>query len=144
MPFAATQMDLETLVLSEVSQKDRNHDITYAVMCLVTRSCPTICSPMDCSTPGSFVHRDSPGHRTGVGCYALLQGIFPTQGSNLGLPHCRKILYHLSYQGIPISLTCGISNTIQMHLSMKKKQTHRHREQTCGCQEGGQVGGGMD
>ena len=56
MPFAATQMDLETLALSEVSQKDRNHDTTYAVMCLVTRSCPTICSPMDCSPPGSSVH----------------------------------------------------------------------------------------
>ena len=36
---------------------------------------------------------------TGVGCHALLQGIFPTQGSNSGLPHCRWILYHLSHQG---------------------------------------------
>ena len=34
-----------------------------------------------------------------MGCYALLQKIFPTQGSNPGLPHCRQILYHLSYQG---------------------------------------------
>ena len=34
-----------------------------------------------------------------MGCHFLLQGIFPTQGSNLGLPHCRQILYHLSYQG---------------------------------------------
>ena len=33
---------------------------------------------------------------TGVGCHSLLQGIFPTQGSNLGLLHCRQILYHLS------------------------------------------------
>ena len=33
---------------------------------------------------------------TGVGCHTLLQGIFPTQGSNPGLPHCRQILYHLS------------------------------------------------
>ena len=44
---------------------------------------------------------DSPGKNTGVGCHALLQGIFPTQGSNLGLCHCRKILYHLSYLGSP-------------------------------------------
>ena len=36
---------------------------------------------------------------SGVGCYSLLQGIFPTQGSNLGLLHCRQILYHLSHQG---------------------------------------------
>ena len=38
---------------------------------------------------------------TGVGCHALLQGIFPIQGLNLGLPHCRRILYHLSHQGSP-------------------------------------------
>ena len=36
-----------------------------------------------------------------VGCYSLLQGIFPTQESNLGLPHYRKILYRLSHQGSP-------------------------------------------
>ena len=52
---------------------------------------------MDCSLPGSSVHWDSPGKNTGVGCYALLQGIFPTQRSNPGLPHCRRILYHLSH-----------------------------------------------
>ena len=37
---------------------------------------------------------DSPGKNTGVGCHALLQGIFQTQGSNLGLLHCRWVLYH--------------------------------------------------
>ena len=35
------------------------------------------------------------------GCHALLQRIFPTQGSNPGLPHCGRILYHLSHQGRP-------------------------------------------
>ena len=54
---------------------------------------------MDCSPPGSSVHWDSPGKNTGVGCHALLQGIFPTQGSNSGLSNCKWILYHLSYQG---------------------------------------------
>ena len=44
---------------------------------------------------------DSPGKNTRVGCHSLLQGIFPTQGSNLGLLHCRQILYHLSHQGSP-------------------------------------------
>ena len=43
---------------------------------------------MDYSLPGSSVHEDSPGKNTGMGCHALLQGIFPTQGSNPGLPHC--------------------------------------------------------
>ena len=46
-------------------------------------------------------HGNSPGKNIGVGCYALLQGIFLTQGSNPGLPHCRQILYHLSHQGSP-------------------------------------------
>ena len=54
---------------------------------------------MDCSPPGSSVHGDSPGKNTGVGCHALLQGIFPIQGSNLGLLHYKQILYHLSHQG---------------------------------------------
>ena len=47
---------------------------------LVILSCPTLFDPMDCSPPGSSVHGDSPGKNTGVGCHALLQGIFPTQG----------------------------------------------------------------
>ena len=55
--------------------------------------------PIDCSPPGSSVHGDSPGKNTGVGCHALLQGIFPIQGSNLGLLHYKQILYHLSHQG---------------------------------------------
>ena len=42
------------------------------------QSCPTLCHPMDCSPPGSFAHGDSPGKYTEVGCYAILQGIFPT------------------------------------------------------------------
>ena len=63
----------------------------------------TLCDPMDCSPPGSSVHRDSPGKNTGVGCHALLQRIIPPQGSNPGLLHCRRILYHLSHQGSPYS-----------------------------------------
>ena len=44
---------------------------------------------------------DSPGKNTEVGCHPLLQGIFPNQGLNPGLPLCRWILYHLSHQGSP-------------------------------------------
>ena len=44
---------------------------------------------------------DSPGKNTGQGCHALPQEIFPTQGSNSGLLHCRRILYQLSYAGSP-------------------------------------------
>ena len=65
-----------------------------AVLCLVAQSRPTLCDPLNCSLPGSSVHWNSPGKCTGMGCHALLQGIFPTQGSNPGLLHCRQILYH--------------------------------------------------
>ena len=41
---------------------------------------------------------DSPGKNTRVGRHSLLHGIFPTQGSNMGLLHCRQILYCLSHQ----------------------------------------------
>ena len=46
---------------------------------------------------------NSLGKNTGVGCHSLLQGIFPTQGSNLGLLHCRWILYCLNHQETPIT-----------------------------------------
>ena len=58
-------------------------------VCLVAQSCLTLCNPMDCSPPGSSVHGESPGKNTGVSFHALLQGIFPAQGPNPGLPHCR-------------------------------------------------------
>ena len=44
---------------------------------------------------------DFPGKNSGRGCHFLLQGIFPAQGSNLGLPHCGQMLCHLSHQGSP-------------------------------------------
>ena len=43
----------------------------------------------------------APGQNTGVGSLSLLQGIFPTQGSNPGLTHCRRILYQLNHKGSP-------------------------------------------
>ena len=56
----------------------------------VAQLCPTLCNPMDC------IVLDSPGQSTGVGSLSLLQGIYPTQGPNSGLRHCRRILYQLS------------------------------------------------
>ena len=53
---------------------------------------------MDCR-PTRLLHPwDFPGKSTEVGCHFLLQGIFPTQELNLGLPHCRQMLYQLSHQ----------------------------------------------
>ena len=50
---------------------------------------------------GLYSPWDSPGQNTGVGSLSLLPGIFPTQGSNPGLPHCRWILHQLSHKGSP-------------------------------------------
>ena len=55
-----------------------------------TQSCLTLCDPHGLYSPWN-----SPGQKTGVGSLYLLQGIFPTQGSNPGLQHCRQILYQL-------------------------------------------------
>ena len=62
------------------------------------QSCPTLCNPVDCSLPGSC-QWNSAGKNNEVGCHCLLQGIFPTQGSNSGLHLCGQILYCLSHQG---------------------------------------------
>ena len=72
----------------------------FPVCVLVARSCLTLCDPM-----GPGAHQaplwNSLSKNTGVGCCSLLQGIFQTQGSNLGL-YCRQILYRLSHQGSPV------------------------------------------
>ena len=89
------------------------------MLCLVTQSCLTLCNHTDCSPPGSSVHGDSPGKDTVVGCHALLQEIFPTQGLNTGLLHCRQILYQLSYQGSP---TYGASVQFSSGRSLSRVQ----------------------
>ena len=50
------------------------------------------------------IPQSSPGQDTGVGSLSLLQRIFSTQGSNPGLPHCRRILYQLRYKRSPVTL----------------------------------------
>ena len=82
---------------------------------LVDQSCSTLCDPMDCSLIRSFVYGDSLCKNTGVGCHALLQGIFPTQGLNPGLPDCRQIVYLLSHQG-----------SLYINTDMCKYVTHTH------------------
>ena len=61
---------------------------------LVTKSCLTLWDPMDSSPPGSSIHGDSPCKNTGVGCHFHLQGIFPGQGLDPCLLHCRWLFYH--------------------------------------------------
>ena len=102
-------------------------DVSCIVLCLGAQLCPTLCGPMDCSPPGSFVHGDSPGKNTGVGCHALSMGINP------GLLHCRRILYCLSHQRKPIHALVNINFClylkgkgimIQLHTCHQFLQTH--------------------
>ena len=62
---------------------------------------------------GLYTPWNSPGQNTGVGSLSLLQGIFPTQGSNPGLPRCSRNLYQLSHKGSPRTLewaACPLSS----------------------------------
>ena len=63
---------------------------------------------------GLYSPCNSPGQDTGVGSLLLLQGIFPTQGPNPGLPHCRQILYQLSSKGNMF----GVRDKFQTHSSL--------------------------
>ena len=85
--------------LSQTSSKDQIHFcqkflgdfqkelFNFSSCCLVTKSCPTLWDPMDCSPTRLFCPWDFPGKDTRVGCHLLLQGIFPTQGLNWRLLH---------------------------------------------------------
>ena len=84
----------------------RSNTGTNSTLCCaqLLQVCPTLCDPMDCSPAGSFVLGDSPGKNTGVGCHALLLGIFLTQElipHLRRLLHCRQVLYLLSHLGSP-------------------------------------------
>ena len=82
------------------------HTKELPVVCVCAKllqSCLTLYDPMDCSPPGSSAR--------GIFQATILEwvaipspGIFPTQGSNPGLPHCRQILYRLSHKGSPRTL----------------------------------------
>ena len=117
-------------ILSSAHDTDLSHSVQFSS---VTQSCLPLCNPRDCSTPGLPVHHqlleftqtqvhwvgdaiqpshplwNSPGQNPGVGSHSLLQGIFPTQGSNPGLPHCRWIVYQLSHQGSPTALNHSLN-----------------------------------
>ena len=104
---------------------------------------------------GLYSSRNSPGQNTGVGSLSLLQGIFPTQGSNLGLPHCRQILYQLSHQVSPRILewvaypfssgsspprngtrvSCISGRSLPIELSEKPSRTKKRKKLVCDHEE---------
>ena len=67
----------------------------------VTLSFLTLCDPMNYIAHQVLSLGISPGKNTGMGCHSHLQEIFPTQGPNEGLLHCRWVLNHMSHQGSP-------------------------------------------
>ena len=84
-------------------------------------------------TPWTVAYRVPPSKNTGVGCHFLLQEIFPTQGLNLGLLHCRHTLYHLSHQGSSKGGRCGCMGrkTWPSHVAGENSTTE-HSSKTVG------------
>ena len=93
-------------LLWKIGKKWMNTGLAISSVCLKSiMEAKWSCSVMSNSLqphglyPTRLLHPwDFPGKSTGVGCHFLLQGIFPTQGLNPGLPHCRQTFYHLSHQ----------------------------------------------
>ena len=82
------------------------------------------------SPPGTSVHGESPGKNTGIGCHALLQGVFPTQGSNLGFSQYRQILYHMSHQGGMFSWYNHIPYLLPTNWKVIISQRFSHRSES--------------
>ena len=79
-----------------------------------------------CSTWNSL------GQKTGVGSLSLLQGIFPTQGWNPGLPHCRQILYQLSHKGSPKIIKANTLSTTSSICTLQRVLHNNIWEMTMG------------
>ena len=96
-PYKFSKCPVFTFYLRSLQIYPANLGMTSPVVLLrcgnkvkATQPCPTLCNCMDCRL---FCPWNSPGKNTGVGSHSLLQGIFPTQGLNLCLLHCRWIFY---------------------------------------------------
>ena len=104
-------MDMYTLLyLKWITNKDLLYSTGSSAQCYVEAwmegefggECESHLVLSDFLRPhGLYSPRNSPGQNTRVGSLSLLQGIFPTQELNPGLPHCRWILYQLSHKGTP-------------------------------------------
>ena len=110
--------------MAEASTWEFPELLRHVNMYMCTQSCPTLCDPMDCSPPRLLCPWNSPGKNTGVGCHSLLQGIFPTQESNLCLLHRRQILYQLSHQESPILRSEDINININQWRKMCPRGPH--------------------
>ena len=92
-------MDIGLGELREPLSSDR--EAWHAAVHGVTKSQTWLSGWTELNWTGLYSPRNSPGQNTGADSCSVLQGIFPTQGLNPGLPHCRWILYQLSHKGSP-------------------------------------------
>ena len=103
---------------------------------LLAKSRLTLCNLMDCSPARPW---NSLGKNTGVGSHSLLQGIFPTQGSNPGLPHCRwsftnwaisevhsTLYYKIKIKSRHASGICRESTLCYTSVSSRNNANHAH------------------
>ena len=102
IPLSSATSTIHSVVKVRKAQGKRSRDkleVNFHALC--AQSCPThydLCTIACQATLSIEFSRQN----TGVGCHFLLQEIFPTQGLNPGLPHCRQTLYRLSHQGSPL------------------------------------------
>ena len=102
----------------------------FVGMCVLSHSVVSdSATPWTVAHQAPLVHGDSPGKNTGLGCHALLQGLFPTQGSNPGLLHCRWIIFCLSHQGSPRILEGSLSPLQGIFLAQESNQGFLHGRQ---------------
>ena len=96
--------------------------MTTCVCVKFAQSCPTLCIPY-----GPYSPWNSPIYNTGIGTLSLLHRIFPTQGLNPGVPHCRVILYQLSHKGSPtVTINMRKNKQIEDRLKGIKQINHCH------------------
>ena len=116
-------------------RQTHTHTHTYIRVCVLSR--PAVSSSVTRGLlPIRLLHPwNSPGENTAVGCHFLLQRIFPTQGSNPDLLHCRWVLYHLNRQGsththththTPESLCCTVETNITVQINHTSIKSSKH------------------
>ena len=104
-------MKMIVLHPSALNQKIMRHP-SFLYIKLESESCSVVSDSLQLYSPWN-----SSGQNTGVGSLSLLQGIFPTQGSNSGLLHCRRIVYQLSHKGSPKNTGVGSPSLSPVDLS---------------------------
>ena len=95
MPLEPKLGKEEDTIYTVTEPQQCRHVNLVCICVLIAQLCPTLCDPMDCVAQQACLSMEFPRvsrltlENTGVGCHSLFQGIFLTQGSNPGLPHCR-------------------------------------------------------